>query len=46
MQRRAEMADQFGEDAIAKFSSEQQGVFLPRRDQVGYIIIAAAKPWH
>ncbi|MBY8853092.1 class I SAM-dependent methyltransferase, partial [Saccharothrix sp. MB29] len=46
MQRRAEMAAEFGEEAVAKFSSELQGVFLPRRDQIGYIIIAAAKPRH
>ncbi|MGK5550587.1 SAM-dependent methyltransferase [Actinomadura kijaniata] len=44
MARRAEVAARFGEDAMADFSKNSVGFFAPRRDQVGYVIVAARKP--
>jgi cyclopropane fatty-acyl-phospholipid synthase-like methyltransferase len=42
--RRAELAAQFGEAALAEFSSRNTGFFAPRKDQIGYAIVSARKP--
>ncbi len=44
MARRQEIADKFGEAALSQFADRHNGFFAPRKDQVGYVIIAARKP--
>jgi len=42
--RRQEIADKFGEPALTEFAERHHGFFAPRKNQVGYVIIAARKP--
>ncbi|GAA4196879.1 27-O-demethylrifamycin SV methyltransferase [Streptosporangium oxazolinicum] len=44
MSRRQELLAKFGEEALGEFASRHLGFFAPRRDQVGYVIVAARKP--
>lgn len=44
MAQRDKVATKFGESAVAEFSSRHRGFFAPRKDQIGYVIIAARKP--
>ncbi len=44
MAQRDQVAAQFGETAVAEFSSRHRGFFAPRKHQVGYVIVAARKP--
>ncbi|MFI1868645.1 SAM-dependent methyltransferase [Streptomyces jumonjinensis] len=44
MGRRDEIAEKFGETEIAEFSRLHRGFFAPRKDQIGYVIVAARKP--
>jgi len=43
--RRQEIAAKFGEAALNEFAEQHHGFFAPRKDQVGYVIIAARKPY-
>lgn len=43
--RRQEIAAKFGEAALNEFAERHQGFFAPRKDQVGYVVIAARKPY-
>jgi ubiquinone/menaquinone biosynthesis C-methylase UbiE len=45
MTRRTELAERFGESALAEFSRRNLGFFVPRKDQIGYAIVAARKPY-
>lgn len=44
MARREELLAKFGEEALGEFSRRHLGFFVPRKDQIGYVIIAARKP--
>ncbi|WP_034273268.1 SAM-dependent methyltransferase [Haloechinothrix halophila] len=44
MAQRERLAAKFGDDAVAEFSSRHRGFFAPRKDQIGYVIVAARKP--
>lgn len=44
MARRAELAERFGDAAMAEFSRRNAGFFLPRKDQIGYAIVSARRP--
>ncbi|GII67500.1 methyltransferase type 11 [Sphaerisporangium krabiense] len=44
MGRRDEVAEKFGEDAVAQFSQRHLGFFAPRKEQIGYVIVSARKP--
>lgn len=44
MNRRSEMADKFGDTAVGTYSQDQ-GFFVPRKDQIGYVILSARKPY-
>lgn len=46
MARRDEIADRLGEAAVTTFAHNHQGFFAPRKNQIGYAIIAARKPYH
>jgi SAM-dependent methyltransferase len=43
--RQRELVDKFGATVVAKFGQRYHGFFAPRRDQIGYVIIAARKPY-
>ncbi len=43
MRHRTDIAGKFGEDAVGEFSRRHRGFFAPRKDQIGYVIIAARK---
>ncbi|TDV41047.1 methyltransferase domain-containing protein [Actinophytocola oryzae] len=43
--RRQEIADKFGEAALNEFAEQHHGFFAPRRNQVGYVILSARKPY-
>jgi ubiquinone/menaquinone biosynthesis C-methylase UbiE len=45
MVRQRELVEKFGAPALAEFSRRHHGFFAPRRDQIGYVIIAARKPY-
>jgi cyclopropane fatty-acyl-phospholipid synthase-like methyltransferase len=45
MVRRGEVTAKFGEVALAEFSQRHHGFFAPRREQIGYVIVAARKPY-
>ncbi|XVQ84311.1 SAM-dependent methyltransferase [Microbispora siamensis] len=44
MSRRQELLDKFGEAALGEFAGRHRGFFAPRKDQIGYVIVAARKP--
>lgn len=44
MSRRQELLDKFGEEALGEFAGRHRGFFAPRKDQIGYVIVAAVKP--
>jgi ubiquinone/menaquinone biosynthesis C-methylase UbiE len=44
MDRREDVAAKFGEAAVTEFSRRHLGFFAPRKDQIGYVIVAARKP--
>lgn len=43
--RQRELVEKFGATAVAEFGQRHHGFFAPRRDQIGYVIIAARKPY-
>jgi cyclopropane fatty-acyl-phospholipid synthase-like methyltransferase len=43
--RRQEIAEKFGETALNEFAERHQGFFAPRKNQVGYVIVSARKPY-
>ncbi|MHC0431295.1 methyltransferase domain-containing protein [Streptomyces sp. O3] len=43
LRQREEIADKFGESELAEFSRLHRGFFAPRKDQIGYVIVAARK---
>lgn len=45
MARQAEITAKFGESAMAEFSRAHHGFFAPKKDQVGYVIVSARKPY-
>jgi len=45
MDRRDAVAAKFGEDAVNEFSRLHHGFFAPRKDQIGYVIVSARKPY-
>ncbi|MCO1597540.1 methyltransferase domain-containing protein [Micromonospora sp. RHAY321] len=45
MVRQRELVEKFGAPALAEFGRRHHGFFAPRRDQIGYVIIAARKPY-
>ena len=45
MDQRDEIAATFGEEALAEFSRRHLGFFAPRKDQIGYVIVSARKPY-
>jgi ubiquinone/menaquinone biosynthesis C-methylase UbiE len=45
MDRRDAAAAKFGEDAVNEFSRLHHGFFAPRKDQIGYVIVSARKPY-
>jgi ubiquinone/menaquinone biosynthesis C-methylase UbiE len=44
MQRRTEITEKFGDGAFRDYAAEYQGFFVPRKDQIGYVILSARKP--
>ncbi|GAA0547138.1 SAM-dependent methyltransferase [Actinomadura livida] len=44
MKRRAEIAERFGDSAVREYADGYRSFFVPRKDQIGYIIVAARKP--
>lgn len=44
MSRRDEIAEKVGEAAVDTFARNHHGFFAPRKDQIGYVIVAARKP--
>ncbi len=42
--RREEIAGTFGAEALGAYARDHQGFFVPRKDQIGYLILAARKP--
>jgi ubiquinone/menaquinone biosynthesis C-methylase UbiE len=44
MRQRDEIVAKFGEEALGEFSNRHLGFFAPRKDQIGYVIVAARKP--
>lgn len=44
MRLRDEITGKFGEAAVGEFSRLHQGFFAPKKDQIGYVIMAARKP--
>jgi ubiquinone/menaquinone biosynthesis C-methylase UbiE len=44
MRLRDDITGKFGEDAVGEFSRLHQGFFAPKKDQIGYVIVAARKP--
>ncbi|MFC4057201.1 methyltransferase domain-containing protein [Planomonospora corallina] len=42
--RREELLAKFGEEALAEFASRHHGFFVPRKDQIGYVIVSARRP--
>ncbi|MEH1028540.1 methyltransferase domain-containing protein [Micromonospora profundi] len=44
MEHHAEITERFGAEAVTAYSRAHQGFFAPRKDQIGYIVIAARKP--
>lgn len=45
MARHGEIAAKFGDSAVAEFSRNHHGFFAPRKDQIGYVIVSARKPY-
>jgi ubiquinone/menaquinone biosynthesis C-methylase UbiE len=45
MGRRDEIAAKFGEEALTSFSRMHMGFFAPRKDQIGYVVVSARKPY-
>jgi ubiquinone/menaquinone biosynthesis C-methylase UbiE len=43
--RREEIVAKFGEEAVTEFSQRHHGFFAPKKNQVGYVIISARKPY-
>lgn len=43
--RRQEIAEKFGEAALNEFASRHHGFFAPKKNQVGYAIVSARKPY-
>ena len=43
--RHEEIVAKFGEQAVAEFSRNHHGFFAPKRDQIGYVIVSARKPY-
>ena len=44
MRLRDDITGKFGEAAVGEFSRLHQGFFAPKKDQIGYVIVAARKP--
>lgn len=44
MRLRDQITGKFGEAAVGEFSRLHQGFFAPKKDQIGYAIVAARKP--
>ncbi|MEU0572471.1 methyltransferase domain-containing protein [Nonomuraea sp. NPDC005983] len=44
LRMRDEVTAKFGEDAVDEFSRLHHGFFVPRRNQIGYVIVSARKP--
>lgn len=44
MASRDEVTAKFGDEAVAEFSRLHRGFFAPRKDQIGYVIVAVRKP--
>jgi ubiquinone/menaquinone biosynthesis C-methylase UbiE len=44
MRLRGEITGKFGETAVGEFSRVHQGFFTPKKNQIGYVILAARKP--
>lgn len=45
MQRRTEIAERFGTSALQDYAAGYRSFFVPRKDQIGYVILAARKPY-
>jgi hypothetical protein len=45
MRRREELEAKFGGDALVGYAHEYRSFFVPRKDQVGYVILAGRKPY-
>lgn len=39
-----DVAAKFGDEALAEFARLHHGFFVPRKDQIGYVIVSARKP--
>lgn len=44
MRLRDDITGKFGEAAVGEFSRLHQGFFAPKKDQIGYVVVAARKP--
>ncbi len=44
--RREEIVAKFGEEAVTEFGQRHQGFFAPKKNQIGYVIMSARKPYH
>ena len=44
MGRRADIAGKFGGPALSAYARDHQGFFVPRKGQIGYVIVSARKP--
>jgi ubiquinone/menaquinone biosynthesis C-methylase UbiE len=45
LRMRDEVTAKFGADAVDEFSRLHHGFFAPRKDQIGYVIVSARKPY-
>jgi hypothetical protein len=43
--RQEEIVAKFGARAVAEFSRNHHGFFAPKKDQIGYVIVSARKPY-
>jgi ubiquinone/menaquinone biosynthesis C-methylase UbiE len=45
MARHGEITAKFGEAAVTEFSRNHHGFFAPKKDQIGYVVVSARKPY-
>ncbi|GIH75484.1 methyltransferase type 11 [Planobispora longispora] len=44
LEQREELLAKFGQAALDEFARRHHGFFVPRKDQIGYVIVSARKP--
>ncbi|MEU1969571.1 methyltransferase domain-containing protein [Micromonospora sediminicola] len=44
VEQRSQITAKFGDSAVSSYAQHHQGFFVPRKEQIGYVIVAARKP--